>query len=175
MATTAEWALQNDFVAADPLPEAWVNAVANDLEYTRWGWSSLAMADANQDVADDEDRATLLKLTGALTAGRNLTVRTTAGGGFWFVWNATTGGFAVTVKTAAGGGVAIPAGYRAVLGCDGTDVILLAPLLPVSPAAYTPTNVTTDRAYDANATTLDEVADVLGTLIADLKAAKVIG
>lgn len=35
---------------------------------------------------------------------------------------------------------------------------------------YTETNVTTDRAYDANATTLDELADVLGTLIADLRA-----
>ena len=40
----------------------------------------------------------------------------------------------------------------------------------VKSSAYTPTNVTTDRAYDANATTLDEVADVLGTLIADLQA-----
>lgn len=37
-------------------------------------------------------------------------------------------------------------------------------------AAYTITNVTPDRAYDANATTLDEIADVLGTLIADLTA-----
>lgn len=43
-----------------------------------------------------------------------------------------------------------------------------------SGSAYTPTNVTTDRAYDANATTLDEIADVLGTLIADLKTAGVI-
>jgi len=40
--------------------------------------------------------------------------------------------------------------------------------------AYTPTNVVTDRAYDANATTVDELADVLGTLIADLKSAKII-
>jgi hypothetical protein len=38
------------------------------------------------------------------------------------------------------------------------------------PAAYTPTNVTPDRSYDANATTVDELADVLGTLIADLQA-----
>jgi len=38
------------------------------------------------------------------------------------------------------------------------------------PSAYTPTNVSTDRSYDANATTLDEIADVLGTLIADLQA-----
>lgn len=35
---------------------------------------------------------------------------------------------------------------------------------------YSESNVTTDRTYDANATTLDEVADVLGTLIADLRA-----
>ncbi len=35
---------------------------------------------------------------------------------------------------------------------------------------YTETNVTPDRTYDANSTTLDEVADVLGTLIVDLRA-----
>lgn len=40
--------------------------------------------------------------------------------------------------------------------------------LPTSPADYTVTNVTTDRTYDANSTTIDELADVLGTLIADL-------
>lgn len=39
---------------------------------------------------------------------------------------------------------------------------------------YTPTNVTPDRAYNANGTTLDEIADVLGTLIADLQALKLI-
>ena len=42
-------------------------------------------------------------------------------------------------------------------------------------AAYAPTNVVTDRAYDANSTTLDEVADVLGTLIADLQATGLLG
>jgi hypothetical protein len=41
---------------------------------------------------------------------------------------------------------------------------------PVARQTYTPTNVTTDRSFDANATTLDEVADVLGTLINDLQA-----
>ena len=40
----------------------------------------------------------------------------------------------------------------------------------VRPSAYTPTNVTTDHSYDANATTTDELADVLGTLIADLQS-----
>lgn len=43
----------------------------------------------------------------------------------------------------------------------------------VTPAAkvttYSATNVTTDRSYDANATSVDELADVLGTLISDLR------
>ncbi len=38
-----------------------------------------------------------------------------------------------------------------------------------SAGTYTETNVTADRAYDANATTIDELADVVGTLIADLR------
>jgi len=42
-------------------------------------------------------------------------------------------------------------------------------------SAYTPTNVTTDRSFDANATSIDELADVLGTLIVDLQATGLIG
>lgn len=41
-------------------------------------------------------------------------------------------------------------------------------------SAYTTSNVTTDRTYDANATSTDELADVLGTLIADLKSAGIL-
>lgn len=37
-------------------------------------------------------------------------------------------------------------------------------------AAYTPTNVTTDRAFDADTVAVAELADVVGTLIADLRA-----
>lgn len=44
---------------------------------------------------------------------------------------------------------------------------IIATLLTSSP--YTALNVTTDRAYDANATTVDELADVVGTIIADLQ------
>ena len=43
------------------------------------------------------------------------------------------------------------------------------------PSAYTPSNVTTDRTYDANATSLDEIADVLGTLIADFQSLGLVG
>jgi hypothetical protein len=40
---------------------------------------------------------------------------------------------------------------------------------------YTPTNVVTDRSYDANSTSVAELADVLGTLIADFQAAGILG
>lgn len=39
---------------------------------------------------------------------------------------------------------------------------------------YTPTNVTTDRSFDADSTSLDELADVVGTLIADLQSVNVL-
>ena len=42
-------------------------------------------------------------------------------------------------------------------------------------SAYTVTNESADRSYDANATSLDEIADVLGTLIEDLKLTGIIG
>ncbi len=42
-------------------------------------------------------------------------------------------------------------------------------------SAYTITNVSADRAYDANSTSLDEIADCLGTLIADLKLTGILG
>jgi hypothetical protein len=38
-----------------------------------------------------------------------------------------------------------------------------------APNAYTPTNVASDRTYDASATSTAELANVLGTLIADLQ------
>ena len=67
----------------------------------------------------------------------------------------------------------------------GTDLIVLSPgqmarIQTYSDTAgdpqyktfgtYTITNGTTDRTYDANATTVEELADVLYTLISDLKA-----
>ncbi len=45
----------------------------------------------------------------------------------------------------------------------------------VQPSAYAPTNDTPTRTIDANATTLDEVADVLCTLVKDLQALGLVG
>lgn len=44
----------------------------------------------------------------------------------------------------------------------------------VSTDVYTPTNVITTRSFDANNTSLDQLADVLGSLIASLQSAGII-
>jgi hypothetical protein len=41
--------------------------------------------------------------------------------------------------------------------------------------AFTASNVTTDRTFDANSTSIDELADILGTLIQDLKNLGIVG
>jgi len=61
------------------------------------------------------------------------------------------------------------------LNHDGSNVGFYGTAPTAQSAAYTPTNVSTDRSYDADSTTLDEIADVLGTLIADLQATGLIG
>lgn len=61
------------------------------------------------------------------------------------------------------------------LNHDGSTVGFFGTTPATKPSAYTPSNVTTDRTYDANATTVDELADVLGTLIADLQTLGLIG
>ncbi len=45
-------------------------------------------------------------------------------------------------------------------------------MLTITPTlqTYTPTNVTTDRSYDADTVVVAELADIVGTLIADLQA-----
>lgn len=61
------------------------------------------------------------------------------------------------------------------LNHDGTTVGFYGVVPTVRSAAYAITNVTPDRAYDADAMTLDEIADTLGTLIADLQLTGIIG
>jgi hypothetical protein len=61
------------------------------------------------------------------------------------------------------------------LNHDGSNVGFYGTAPVAQSAAYTPTNVTADRAYNADSTTLDEVADVLGTVISDLQAMGLLG
>lgn len=59
-------------------------------------------------------------------------------------------------------------------GASAWDPAPLGAVVPVASASYTVTNVTTVRSLDADSTSLDELADVLGTLIADLQTANLI-
>jgi hypothetical protein len=61
------------------------------------------------------------------------------------------------------------------LNHDGTTVGFYGVTPVARSSTYTASNVTTDRSYDADATTVNELADVLGTLIADLKLTGIIG
>jgi hypothetical protein len=53
---------------------------------------------------------------------------------------------------------------------DEIAAVLAAIAALLGSSAYTPSNVTPDRSFDADATTLPELADVVGTVIADLQA-----
>lgn len=76
------------------------------------------------------------------------------------------------------GGIIVDASYLTnVMFKDGlgTKLGFYGGIGVVKPSSYTLTNVTTDRVLDSNATTIDELADVLGTLITDLKNIGLIG
>lgn len=52
---------------------------------------------------------------------------------------------------------------------NGTEnVWMLRDSMKLPESRYAPSNVTTDRTFDANSTTVDELADIVGTMIADL-------
>lgn len=57
---------------------------------------------------------------------------------------------------------------------EGTRITLTS--LGVSPsAAYTTSNVTVDRSFDADTVLVAELADVVGTLISDLQSRGLLG
>ena len=62
-----------------------------------------------------------LILTGLLTGNINVIVDTTKQR--WSIFNNTTGAYTVTFKTSAGTGIVIAQGGRALLECDGTNII----------------------------------------------------
>jgi hypothetical protein len=65
------------------------------------------------------------ELTGTLTALRDVIVPTVRRQ--WTIFANVTGGFGVRVKTAAGSGITVADGKRAILECDGTNVVRVTP------------------------------------------------
>jgi hypothetical protein len=86
---------------------------------------ALAMADANKTLTYLQAMADSLELTGALTALRDVIVPTIARA--WTIYANTTGGFGVRVKTSAGTGITVADTKRAIVECDGTNVVRITP------------------------------------------------
>ena len=65
----------------------------------------------------------ILEFTGTLTENETVTVPAVVDQ--WIVFNNCSGSppFTLTVKTAAGNGIAVEQGKRAILYCDGTNVV----------------------------------------------------
>lgn len=98
-----------------------MNAAIEALEAGSIGYAAVAMTDANKTMSTAEMTHAVIKITGAITAARNIVVPTLARS---FVFqNGTTGGFPLTIKTSGGAGIALGVGEKAALTCDGTDVV----------------------------------------------------
>ncbi len=69
----------------------------------------------------DQARNAIVRISGALTATRNVVVQTAAK--LYTIANDTTGGFSIVAKTAAGTGVSIPPGAMIDVYSDGTNVV----------------------------------------------------
>lgn len=90
-----------------------------------------------------------------------------------------SGGIGVTRRIRVDSSLRMENGASAVIdgdvNHDGSNIGFYGTVPAAQPSAYTPSNVSTDRAYDANSTTTAELADVLGTLIADLQSLGLLG
>lgn len=75
----------------------------------------------NYTLSAAEQNKISYKFTGALTGNRSIIVPPTIQQ-YW-VDNQTTGAFSLTVKVSGQPGFAVPQGSRAILYCDGTDVV----------------------------------------------------
>lgn len=90
-----------------------------------YGRFTLAMGDTNRTLTYEQAMCESMELTGALTALRDVIVPTVQRD--YRVFANVTGGHGIRVKTAAGTGVTIADGMRALVECDGTNVVRLTP------------------------------------------------
>lgn len=91
--------------------------------YNRFQYSKItqAMADANQTATYEQAMAESHTLTGALTALRDWIVPAVPR--VYIIFANVTGGFGVRVKTSGGSGITVADGKRAIVECDGTNVV----------------------------------------------------
>jgi hypothetical protein len=91
---------------------------ANRFLYGRF---TLAMGDANKPLTYEQAMAESMELTGALTALRDVIVPLVPRS--YTVFANTSGGFGVRVISTSGTGITVADGKRAIVECDGTNVV----------------------------------------------------
>lgn len=79
------------------------------------------------------------RYTGTLTGNRTVVVP--AAVNVYYVHNNTGGAFTLTVKTATGTGVGIAPSEKAIIYCDGTNVVDADTFTPIAPTTFTDGNV----------------------------------
>lgn len=149
--------------------------------WTHSGTLAFSLADGTKQISGPTTGGTIL----GISAGD----RSTSGSGnalelYGGAANTTGTGGAVNIyamdgvgSNQNGGSITLSAGVKTGAGTEGainigisTNRLGFFGVTAVARAsAYTVTNGSTDRSYDANSTTLDEIADVVSTIIADLK------
>ena len=102
------------------------NNVFEKVEDAICGYVSIALADANYSLTavngtTDEARMAIVDFTGALTAGRTITIPSVSK--VYYMRNSTTGGFSLSVKTSGGNTITIGNGNSVNFFCDGTNCV----------------------------------------------------
>lgn len=97
------------------------------LEQAIGGYEAITISDANYTLttangASDQARNMVLKISGTLTANRNVSCPNGIEK-LYLVENATTGGYSIVFKTVSGTGVTIPNGAKALVYVDGTNAV----------------------------------------------------
>ena len=108
----------------------WVNDEDHRVVYNGSAWvldtraamlTKSVAGGSNVTLTAAENSYPAIDCTGALTANIALIVTTTPK--FFLIRNSTSGAYTLTVKTSAGTGVIVSQGTRALLFCDGTNVV----------------------------------------------------
>jgi len=86
-----------------------------------YGRFVLAMVNANKTLTYEQAMCESMELTGALTALRDVVVPLVPRS--WIVFANVTGGFGVRVIGSSGTGITVADGKRAIVECDGTNVV----------------------------------------------------
>lgn len=76
---------------------------------------------SNVNLTTDQSYAAIIEINGTIGGAINVVVALLTKQ--WIFFNNTTGGFTMTVKPVSGTGVAIAAGKRAIVYCDGVNIV----------------------------------------------------